>query len=165
MTSKPNEKSDNYLIFKLRPLQLDDLDAVIEIDRLSLPTPTKKGIYQYELVQNQLAHYRVLVVEGNGRTSELIGFAGFWLMGDEIHVSMIAVHPAWRRKRLGERLLADLLEQAKATQAVLVTLEVREHNTAAQSLYHKYKFEVVGRRKRYYKDTGEDAILMTLFLT
>ncbi len=153
------------MTFKLRPLQLDDLDAVIEIDRLSQPTPTKKGVYHYELVQNKLAHYRVLVVEGNDRPSELIGFAGYWLMGDEIHVSMIAVHPAWRGQGLGARLFADLLEQAKATQAALVTLEVREHNTAAQALYRKYKFEVVGRRKRYYKDTGEDAILMTLFLS
>ncbi len=153
------------LTFTLRPLQLDDLDAVIEIDRLSLPSPTKKGVYQYELVQNQLAHYRVLVVEGNGRSPELIGFAGYWLMGDEIHISMIAVHPDWRGKGLGERLLADLLEQPNVTQAALVTLEVREQNTIAQSLYQKYKFEAVGRRKRYYKDTGEDAILMTLFLT
>lgn len=153
------------MTFKLRPLQLDDLDAVIEIDRLSLPSPTKKGVYQYELVQNTLAHYRVLVVEGNGRSSELIGFAGYWLIADEIHISMIAVHPNWRGKGLGERLLADLLEQPNVTQAALVTLEVREHNIVAQSLYHKYKFEVVGRRKRYYKDTGEDAILMTIFHT
>ncbi len=150
--------------WQLRPLQLDDLDDVLVIDRLSLPTPTKAAVYRYELAQNKLAHYQALAVVGNGRMPTLIGFAGYWRMGDEIHVSMIAVHPDWRGRGLGELLLLNQLFDAAAMNADQVTLEVRASNKVAQALYAKYAFVEVGRRPRYYKDTGEAAVLMTLDL-
>ena len=70
--------------------------------------------------------------------------------------------PQWRRRRLGELLLLGTLFVALSQQATLVTLEVRRSNTIAQSLYSKYRFEKAGVRKGYYRDTGEDGLIMTV---
>lgn len=143
--------------FGLRPLQLSDLDAMLAIERQSFPTPVKASAYTYELTENRLAHYQALTA-----VTQLIGYAGYWLLGDEVHISIIAVDPAWRGRGLGELLLLNLMALGREQEAALATLEVRESNTVAQKLYAKYRFAVVGRRPRYYRDTGEDAILMTL---
>ncbi|HUM68495.1 MAG TPA: ribosomal protein S18-alanine N-acetyltransferase, partial [Chloroflexota bacterium] len=91
----------------------------------------------------------------------VIGYAGYWLIGDEVHISTVAMHPEWRGKGLGELLLLNMLALAYAHPANIVTLEVRHTNLSAQQLYLKYQFEIVGRRRRYYRDTGEDALIMT----
>lgn len=150
--------------FYCRPMQLEDMVDVLAIDALSFPTPMKENLLRYELVENELAHYQVLEKELTAESAEkknIIGFAGYWLMGDEVHISTIAVHPEQRGRHLGEFLLLNMLFLAYAHPACLMTLEVRQSNIAAQQLYHKYDFAVVGKRPRYYKDTGEDAVLMT----
>lgn len=154
-------------LFYCRPMQIEDMANVLTIDALSFPTPMKENLLRYELAENQLAHYQTLeknlTVENAKETEKkkVVGFSGYWLMGDEVHVSTIAVHPEQRGKHLGEFLLLNMLFQAYAHPACLVTLEVRQHNIVAQQLYAKYDFAVVGERPRYYKDTGENAILMT----
>jgi ribosomal-protein-alanine N-acetyltransferase len=142
--------------YQLRPLQLADLPEVHAIEWLSLPTPTKAGTYEYELTKNDLAHYQALLV--NGRS--LIGYSGYWLIGDEAHISILAIHPDWRRRGLGELLLLNIFSLTQTQSATLATLEVRAHNTAAQALYKKYNFIVVGQRPHYYRD-GESALIMT----
>ncbi len=142
-------------------MQLPDMADVLAIDALSFPTPMKESLLRYELVENKLAHYQVLGQKLTVETERIVGFAGHWLMGDEVHVSTIAIHPEQRGKHLGEFLLLNMLFLAYAHPACLVTLEVRQSNIAAQQLYAKYDFAVVGERRRYYKDTGENAILMT----
>ncbi|MCB9420875.1 MAG: ribosomal protein S18-alanine N-acetyltransferase [Ardenticatenaceae bacterium] len=137
-------------------MRLPDLAAVRVIDRLSFPTPTKNSVFQYELDHNKLAYYQVLCT-----ADAVIGYAGFWLMGDECHISTIASHPDWRGRGLGELLLLNMLFMANEQAAQMVTLEVRQSNLTAQALYHKYQFAIVGERRRYYKDTGEDALIMT----
>jgi ribosomal-protein-alanine N-acetyltransferase len=91
----------------------------------------------------------------------IVGYSGFWLILDEAHISTIAVHPDWRGRHVGESLFISMLEAALELGAVTATLEVRVTNDRAQGLYRKYQFEVVGRRKHYYRDNGEDALLMT----
>ena len=91
----------------------------------------------------------------------VVGYGGFWFIIDEAHISTIAVHPDWRGQRVGEHLFVSLLEHALQLGAVTATLEVRVTNEPAQGLYRKYHFAVVGRRKHYYRDNGEDALLMT----
>jgi len=149
--------------YRLRPMRLGDLGAVMAIEKRSFPTPWPAEGYRRELTANERAHYYVLTRETAGKWP-LIGFAGHWLVADEAHVSIIAVDPAWRGRGLGELLLLNLLLVALEQGATLATLEVRCHNQVALALYDKYRFEVVGRRPGYYKDTGEDAILMTLLL-
>ena len=82
-------------------------------------------------------------------------------MVDEAHITTFAVHPAWRRQRIGERLLLAFLDLAAARHAREATLEVRLSNIAARRLYEKYGFRPVGLRPRYYSDNGEDALIMT----
>lgn len=143
--------------FSLRNMQLADLKTIGTIDRLAYPTPTRESLFRHELSDNKMAHYQVLVEQ-----RIVVGFAGFWLIGDEIHVSTIAVHPEQQGRGLGELLFLNILLQAYDHPACLVTLEVRRSNLPAQKLYEKYQFVVVGERRGYYRDTGEDALLMTV---
>jgi len=145
--------------YQLRQLQLADLPAMYTIDRLAFPRPAKKGLYEYELTQNSMAHYQALLLG-----DVLLGYAGYWLMVDEAHISTIATHPDWRGKGLGELLLLNMLLMAGEHAATLATLEVRRSNTIAQALYRKYAFTVEGERPRYYRDTGDDALIMTVIL-
>ena len=91
----------------------------------------------------------------------VLAYGGFWMIVDEAHISTIAVHLEWRRRSLGEMALVAMIDAAIVRGAAEVTLEVRESNLAAQGLYHKYAFVQVGRRKGYYTDNREDALIMT----
>ncbi len=91
----------------------------------------------------------------------IVGYGGLWLMVDEAHISTIASHPEWRGRGVGELLLVAMIDRAAEIGANVVTLEVRVTNTRAQSLYRKYAFDVVGQRRGYYSDNGEDALIMT----
>jgi ribosomal-protein-alanine N-acetyltransferase len=90
-----------------------------------------------------------------------LGYGGFWLMYDEAHISTLAVRAELRRQGLGELLLIGLLDEARRAGALCATLEVRVSNAAAQALYTKYGFEQAGRRKAYYTDNQEDALILT----
>jgi ribosomal-protein-alanine N-acetyltransferase len=85
-----------------------------------------------------------------------------WMIVDEAHIATIATHPDYRRQGIAKRLLVKALEFAQTEGARSALLEVRAGNRAAQEMYRKFGFEVVGRRERYYKDNYEDAVLMTL---
>lgn len=97
----------------------------------------------------------------------IAGFAGFWVMAGEAHITSIAVRAKYRRKGIGELLLIAVIDHAIALNSSVVTLEVRASNINAQNLYTKYGFNKVGERKNYYLDRGpsgdtrEDAIIMT----
>ncbi len=92
----------------------------------------------------------------------IIGFAGFWLIAGEAHITNIAVREIYRRCGIGELLLISMIDLAAELNAHMITLEVRASNTAAQSLYCKYGFNEVGLRHKYYRDNKEDAVLMSL---
>ncbi len=92
----------------------------------------------------------------------IFGFAGFWIVAGEAHITNIAVREQSRRQGIGELLLISLIELAMELDAQLVTLEVRASNTAAQGLYAKYGFTQVGVRRGYYTDNREDGVLMSL---
>lgn len=153
-----------------------DLDQVMQIERVAFPSPWSVRAYRYEITQNE--HSTMLVTRpaprNNGRVTQwlyqlmaggpgpVLGYAGFWLLVDEIHISTIAVHPQWRGRGLGELLLISLLDRGAELDARKATLEVRVSNLAAQGLYHKYGFKVISRQRRYYADNNEDAgILIT----
>jgi len=154
--------------FLIEPMTLADIPEVVAIEQASYSMTWPEKAYDYELQKNKLAHYfvlRVLPQQTNQSTdqpaSPIIGLAGFWLMSDEIHINTIAIHPNWRRLGLGEWLLIKLLEEGQALDARVATLEVRPSNQAALALYQKYKFKKVGRRRHYYSNNGEDALILT----
>ena len=140
----------------VEPMRLDDLEAVHRIERASFRTPWPPHAYRAELETNRLAQYLVARIG-----DEVVGFAGMWLMVDEAHITTFAVHPAWRRRRIGERLLLAFLDIAIDRSAHEATLEVRLSNLAARRLYEKYGFRPVGLRPNYYSDDREDALIMT----
>jgi ribosomal-protein-alanine N-acetyltransferase len=140
----------------IEQMELADLDAVHRIELASFSSPWPPNAYRSELQTNRLASYLVARIDG-----EIVAYGGMWLMVDEAHITTFAVHPAWRRQRVGERLLLAFLDLATARQAREATLEVRLSNVAARRLYEKYGFRPVGLRPRYYSDNGEDALIMT----
>jgi ribosomal-protein-alanine N-acetyltransferase len=137
-------------------MSIDDLADVQAIERASFSTPWPAHAYRQELESNRLAHYVVAVLAG-----AIVGYAGIWLMVDEAHVTTFAVHPRYRRRGIGERLLLALLDLSLARHAREATLEVRLTNMPARRLYEKYGFRPVGIRPRYYSDNQEDALIMT----
>lgn len=95
---------------------------------------------------------------------KLLGYLGMEYVLDEGYITNVAVFPEWRRQGVGEALISALLGESAALSLATVTLEVRASNTAAQSLYDKFGFLSVGRRKNFYTMPSEDAILMTVTL-
>jgi ribosomal-protein-alanine N-acetyltransferase len=91
----------------------------------------------------------------------VVGFAGFWIMAGEAHITSIAVRHAYQRRGMGEMLMIFLTELAVKLNSRILTLEVRASNVTAQNLYAKYGFTGVGLRRGYYTDNREDAILMS----
>jgi ribosomal-protein-alanine N-acetyltransferase len=139
----------------IAPMRMDDLARVIEIEQASFPTPWPRDAYTHELRENRLACYLVARL-----MHQIVGYTGMWIILDEAHVTTIAVAPEHRRRRIGERLLVALLEEAMRRGARWVTLEVRKSNAGAQALYRKYGFKEIGVRRGYYSDNREDAIVM-----
>jgi len=137
-------------------MRLEDLGEVQRIEQASFTTPWPENAYRSELVTNRLASYLVARIGGR-----IVAYGGMWLMVDEAHITTFAVHPAWRRQRIGERLLLAFLDLARDRHAREATLEVRLSNLAARRLYEKYGFRPVGLRPRYYSDNNEDALIMT----
>jgi len=176
---------DTRLHVLIRRMTLNDIDQVVELDRQSFPIAWSARTYQHEIMHNESSTMIVLqeadaepVRKGNGGEQggwlprllipehrpyvPLLGYAGFWTIADEAHISTIAVHPDWRGYKLGELLIWVMVQEAIGKGAGVVTLEVRVGNQVAINLYRKYGFTIVGRRKGYYRDNGEDAHIMAL---
>jgi len=139
----------------LRPEDFPEVEAIEASSFEAGWTPTA---FQREIETNRLARYIVVREGGSGR---IVGFAGLWLVVDEAHIVTVAVSPEERRHGYGRLLVHGLIELARAEGMDSATLECRESNDAARSLYAKYGFYEVGRRDRYYADNGEDAVIMT----
>ena len=139
----------------IRRMTLRDVDAVEAIEAATFPTPWIREAFVAELTRNVAARYLVAELDG-----QVIGYAGAWLILDESHVTNIAIGEAWRGHGYGRLLTSGLLQYLSNLGAVYATLEVRVSNARAQSLYTSLGFVTVGKRKRYYEDNGEDALLM-----
>jgi ribosomal-protein-alanine N-acetyltransferase len=85
-----------------------------------------------------------------------------WVVIDEAHIGTIASHSKMRRQKIGAKLMLSCAREAQQRGCKSILLEVRASNLAAQNLYRKFGFEVVGERKAYYQDNNEDAFLMTV---
>lgn len=172
------------LFFRVDPMTLQDIPAVMEIEEASFSAPWSARAYDYELRYNDMACYFVARLQGRDvqmnvpatrqswwrrlfaraqtiTSASIVGHAGFWVMVDEAHISTLAARTEWRRRGIAELLLIAMTERAAEIGARVLTLEVRVSNASAQALYHKYRFEIVGRRVQYYSDNNEDALIMT----
>lgn len=138
----------------VRRMRGGDLDAVVAIEEASYPTPWSRAVFAHE----STAEGRVWLVAESG--GEVIGYAGLTVVEDEAHVMNLAVAPEARGQGIGAALLARLMLAARESGIGRITLEVRERNSAALSLYRSAGFAEAGRRQAYYSETGEDALLM-----
>ena len=138
----------------VRAMRKADVKAVYEIEVLSFRTPWSFRSLMGEL-KNDVAHYTVLEKDG-----EIVGYCGMWVLFEEAHITNIAIHPAFRGSGYGKLLLHASMRVAASFGAEMMTLEVRETNSVAQKMYDEMDFLQQGRRKRYYTDTGEDALLL-----
>lgn len=138
----------------IEPMRKADVPAISQIERRCYPTPWHENAYYTELT-NRCACYLVARLDG-----AVIGYAGMWVIMDEAHITTVAVDPPYRGRKIGERLLLNLLEEAIRMGASRATLEVRENNRVAQSLYRKYGFYETAIRKNYYTDNQENAVVM-----
>lgn len=140
---------------KIRRMTLTDVDAVAAIELATFPTPWSRDAFVQEMTANAVARY--LVAEAGG---EVIGYAGAWLILDESHITNVAIREDMRGLGLGRKLMQELLQYLSNLGAAYATLEVRVSNERAQRLYQSLGFIAVGRRKQYYEDNREDALLM-----
>lgn len=138
-----------------RIMELRDVDAVWEIERLSFKTPWSKESFIEEIKAKDRARY---VVAELGDT--VVGYGGMWLIIDEAHITNIAVHPDYRKQKIGKRIVEKMIAVASSEGITSLTLEVRVSNTAAIKLYKDLDFQEVAIRKGYYVDTNEDALIM-----
>jgi ribosomal-protein-alanine N-acetyltransferase len=90
----------------------------------------------------------------------VVGYAGLMTVGEDGHITTVAVDPAWHRRRVGTRLLLALIEQAIGRGVRDITLEVRMSIAAAQTMYRRFGFAPAGVRRGYYVDNAEDAMVM-----
>ena len=128
--------------------------AVAELEKVCFSDPWSENSVASEL-KNKLALW--LVAEEN---CSMTGYIGSQTCGDESDVMNVAVHPDFRRRGIAEALVNSLVEELKAIESRCLTLEVRASNVPAISLYEKLGFVEVGRRKNYYRNPKEDALIM-----
>ena len=135
-----------------------DLDEVMAIERTSFRHPWSSNFFLEEL---QVACARSILAL---ISDKIVGYVLFWLLPEEVDIHNIAVHTGFRRQRIGQALLQQVIDQARGRNSARVTLEVRVSNIPAQRLYYSVGFVSLGLRKGYYSDDGEDAVIMALEL-
>ncbi len=138
----------------LRPFTLADVPRVEAIERRVFSDPWPESFFSGE-IQAAFAYARVAE-----RAGELVGYSVAWLGVGSGHLGNLAVAPEARRLGVANALLDDLHAEADAHGIGAITLEVRVSNGAAQALYRRHGYRLAGLRRRYYRDTGEDALVM-----
>jgi len=139
----------------LVPMAADDLEQIVELESRSFGSPWKREHFEYELRENRFALNRVL-----RRENRIVGYACVWHLLRELKINNIVVHEGFRKRGLGRWFLARLLDEAATAGCCRAVLEVRPSNSDAVKLYEGLGFREEGRRKGYYQQEGEDAILM-----
>lgn len=141
----------------IRKMSIDDIPAVVELDKISFSLPWPERSFRFELTDNPASRCWVAEVDGS-----IVGMIVVWLLVAEAHVATLATHPNFRRQGIAKSLLSHALQVLSAEGAQSSFLEVRASNIAAQEMYRKFGYKESGRRRHYYKDNDEDAILMHL---
>lgn len=138
----------------IRDMRMGDVSAVSELESRCFPKPWSEKMIYHDFAKNSRAHFYVAEDD-----NELVGYVGIWKVVNNVHITTIAVDPDHRRRGVATDLIKRVIEDYAAARQN-ITLEVRPSNEAAMGLYKKLGFTVTGRRKNYYSDNNEDAIIM-----
>lgn len=144
-------------IVDTRPEHLDDI-LLMEQQCFSVP-------WTRDQLAAQISDSMYIFLAAEDESGRAVGYVGLMYVLDEGYISNVAVSPSRRREGIADMLLTELYARAKAKKLSFLTLEVRESNAPAQSLYKKHGYTEVGMRKGYYSLPKEDAVLMTCFLS
>ncbi|MCX5828505.1 MAG: ribosomal protein S18-alanine N-acetyltransferase [Deltaproteobacteria bacterium] len=144
---------------RIRQMELNDIQAIRDIEDRSFSLPYSAGIWEREK-RNSISRTLVVVDDRGEGTAELWGYLNFWLILDEAEIHRIAVKEEYRRSGVAGRLLHEMFKVLRDMGIVSVHLEVRQSNHDAIKLYEKFGFMIKGRRKGYYQETGEDALIL-----
>lgn len=155
MRRSPGTRVDEPVELEITRMRRRHLKGVMAIERQVYPRPWSPNLFLSEMGE---LRNRTYLVARMGR--EVVGYGGIMCYGDEAHVTTIAVDPNHHRRKIGTRLLYELVQEGLRLGARAVSLEVRASNWGAQELYRRFGFRPVGTRKNYYQETGEDALVM-----
>jgi [ribosomal protein S18]-alanine N-acetyltransferase len=150
-TSSPREG------IEIRSMEEEDLDQILSIEQKSFVEPWSRKLFLETLAFSLSRNY---VLETASK--KILGYANFYVVQHEAHMLNIAVHPEWRKQGLAATLLGHTIRDLSDRGVREFFLEVREGNGDAISLYRKFGFDFIGRRKKYYVETNEDALVMRL---
>ena len=144
-------------LLELKRVAPQRLSAIVELDQVCFG-----GLWTLEGYQRELdsPNSEFLGLSVPVRSHSLVGMGCLWAILEEAHITILAVHPQYRRQGLGQALLYALLKAAFCRGLERATLEVGASNQPALSLYQQFGFKTAGLRRRYYKDTGEDALIL-----
>jgi ribosomal-protein-alanine N-acetyltransferase len=142
---------------KFQKLAKHNLESVLEIEKLSFANPWNKEMFEKEITL-EISNFFVAEI-----SEKIVGYGGFWKMGEEADIVNIAVHPDFRSKGIGRKILEFILESAKKDGIKKVFLEVRSQNTGAQKFYKSFGFKPVAVRPKYY--SNDDAVIMERGIT
>ena len=144
-------------MIRVRDFRVSDTDAVMVIQQHSVTASAWTREHYLAVVRRQNDRRHALVIEEDGAVG---GFIIGSKIGQEWEIENVAVKPDARRRGLGSHLVGEFINLAKIIGAKAIFLEVRESNRAARALYEKWAFSEEGRRKAYYTDPEEDALVL-----
>ena len=142
--------------YTLTPLTAEQIPQIADVERACFSHP-----WTEEMLQQELWNEAAVIIVALREDGVVLGYAGLQTVLDEGYINNVAVAANVRRQGIADELIAAFVRFGQAKLAFL-TLEVRASNTPAIALYMKHGFAQVGRRRGYYDDPKEDAILMTL---
>lgn len=142
--------------YKLTPMTMEHIPQVAALERACFSRP-----WSEDALRSELWNDAAVIIVAEGEDGSVLGYAGLQTVLDEGYITNVAVDSTYRRQGIADELIAAFVRFGQAKLAFL-TLEVRASNAPAIALYAKHGFVEVGRRKNYYDDPKEDALLMTL---
>ncbi len=143
----------NLKIIELGMMHINDC---LELDQKSLKGLWTKSQWERELTDSK----RICLGIMDPKTKKILGLCSSWLVLDELHITLIAVHPIHQRKGLGKFLLSDLIKRSRSLRTNQIHLEVKETNEPAKALYKSMGFKTIANRSNFYED-GTSALLLT----
>ncbi len=138
----------------IRGMVQEDIPPLLEIERVSFPVPWDEGMFTMQLYLSSYTE-NLVILSGD----RIIGYISSWYGYEELHILSIAIAPADRGGEAAAMLLSEAVEKSREMGCLIVVLEVRMNNDRAIRFYKKHGFRQVGRRKGYYPDSGEDALI------
>ena len=153
-------------ILEIKSLTPSQVPEMLALDKICLGGFWTEEGYLREVNSPKSSLLALYLLDSGLRERErkyrMTGMACLWSIVDEAHITLLGIHPDYRRQGLGQLLLFTLLEDAIARKLEWATLEVNVNNTAAIELYQKFGFQVAGKRKGYYQPAGDDALVLWL---